>query len=165
MNVKRNSPALALKIYCEQFNKVFSQVFLREMNFLNVLTLSSLVYKQEDSNMKTLNLYGKFLSSADRKSWIDVTRIVSFDVKEKSMSDDSLKVTLGQIPKFTRSEWVVSCNFDKNCELVGIFSSENEATSETEKLLITISGQALNGPPGGHSTRSLVSPQPAPKVD
>lgn len=95
--------------------------------------------------MKTLDLYGKFLASADRQSWIDTTRITSFNIQKRGALENDVKAALGASAKALSFVWGVYCNFEKNSELVGLFSTEDDAREKTEILLITVSGKSQGG--------------------
>lgn len=116
------------------------------------------------SKMRTLDSYGKFLASADRQSWIDITRATSFNIEQKNVSENDVKTVLNLPIKGISAVWVVYCNYEKNSDPVGIFATEDEARKNTEEMLITAFGrspsvsQASNSQTTG--TPALLSPSP-----
>lgn len=92
--------------------------------------------------MSAISLYGKFVSTADQKGWVDVTRAWSFEIQEKGIPETELKKF--DLPAHTasKSAWFVYCNLEKASESIAIYATEEEARFETERLLISISAPA-----------------------
>ena len=116
--------------------------------------------------MKTLDLYGKFLASADQRSWIDITRVASFNIEKKGIAENDVKTVLDLPVKGISSVWVVYCNYEKNCDAVGIFATEDEARRNTEELLIMASGKLSSQSHSGDSRTKVnpALPSPYPKA-
>lgn len=116
--------------------------------------------------MKTLDLYGKFLATADGKSWIDITRASSFNMQEKGVSEADVKAALDLPLKGISQVWVVYCDYEKNSDLVGIFATKDEARRNTEELLIMVSGKSasLSQPSNARTTGAPVLLSPSPKA-
>ncbi|HEY8101836.1 MAG TPA: hypothetical protein VIF82_13900 [Burkholderiaceae bacterium] len=89
--------------------------------------------------MRSLNLSGKFLSTANGRSWIDTARIAFFDIEFKKSDCEEFKKMELDVPNDVKSLWVVTCNCQGIESTVGIFRTEDEARSNTEKFLVNLS--------------------------
>ena len=94
--------------------------------------------------MKPFNSFGKFLATADRQSWIDITRASSFHMQERDVSEADVKAAFTLPFDKISSVWMVYCNYEKNSDPVAIFSTDDEARSQTEIMLITAFGKSQN---------------------
>lgn len=92
--------------------------------------------------MKSLNLYGRFLAAANRKSWIDVLRVSLFSIELRDVSEIDMAEALDDTSSKLTAVWGVYCFYEKNSELVGIFSTQEEARISTEQLLLTAFGKS-----------------------
>ena len=118
----------------------------------------------ERSKMKSFQSSGKFLATADRLTYIDITRATSFDLFKRSTSEADVK-SASSSNEFAEV-WTVYCNIDKTSHLVAIFAGENEARTKTENMLITAFGKS-SGPVEPVNSRQNGIPahlSPSPKA-
>lgn len=116
--------------------------------------------------MKNFEYYGKFLATADRLTWVDVTRASSFNIQKRALTERDVSSALDNALAGITSVWVVYCNLDRNSELVAVFSSESEARNRTQEMLITVFGrsQGVVQPNASLGTGSPARPVPNPKA-
>ena len=107
---------------------------------------------------------GKFITTADRKSWIDLTRISTFTMYELNGSHEELQKFFPKPVEKNDSFWVVYCNYERTSDAVAVFHTQAEARQRTELTLMAAFGSGGILPAGAAANsmrvQSLLSKGP-----